>query len=357
MSDKPFDWKLTQDSKTGIWSVDFTVANKRHRKQTGEQDQVKAAFKAQELYSQAQKATKPVHTIQEAFDLRFTDQTQLISEATKSCYSDMVKPLTEYFHLILKLKTVQEIKSEHLHGFIEHRQGTIGKRSKKPVTDHTIHKELSALKSAMNTLFSRGFLEFNPSTLFPKFTAKYKPKDSFLSQAQIKTILDSLAPHRAAHVAFILATGMRWGESVRALRSDITDQVEGGYLVSVQGTKTARSLATIPVIQSFQVSLLEFALENAPSHEGLALFPAWTGMGQALTNAGKPLGFPRLSANDLRRTSGHILFQAGLTVEYIAQFLRHSSVQMAYKVYAKPTGRELADRMRAVLSGTSPRLL
>ncbi len=96
------------------------------------------------------------------------------------------------------------------------------------------------------------------------FSAAYQPRRRFLSGHEAQLLLAQLTPDRAARVAFILATGARWSESERAMRSDIDWRRS---VVHLRGTKTAAALRAVPIVGA-SFDLLQHAERYAKATAG-----------------------------------------------------------------------------------------
>jgi hypothetical protein len=91
-------------------------------------------------------------------------------------------------------------------------------------------------------------------------------------------------------VAFILATGARWGETDRARREDVQTV---GERVLLRGTKTDLAARTVPIVGAGH-DLLAHALRCAEGEEGL-LFRPWGNARRDLAQACKRAGIPAVS--------------------------------------------------------------
>lgn len=214
----------------------------------------------------------------------------------------------------------------------------------------TIAKELGVLGQALRLAKRRGRYPHDVSTVLPTgYSAGYVPKTRWLTEEQVTRLLAELAPHRARHVAFLAATGARWGESTRARREDVS-----GGLVTLRGTKTALAPRTLEV-PAYARPLLERALAGAPSSGTLHL--PWASVRRDLAAACARAALPTVTPNDLRRTAAHWLRHRGVEAGLVAQYLGHVDTRMVERVYGRLDTRELADAIGARVDSSGARTM
>jgi len=210
----------------------------------------------------------------------------------------------------------------------------------------TIGKELTTLRAALKLAKRRGELVIDVEAVMPVgWTTGYKPRATVLCRARdLQRLVDELLPDRAAHVAFIVATGARWSESLRATRSDV--DLAAGF-VRLRGTKTASAAATVPIV-GWMRPLLEMVLEVVGGKAG-RLFRPWTNVGRELPAACAAIGIEPLTPNDLRRTTATWLRAQGVEPSALAAMLRHTDSRMIERVYGRiapdALGNVLRDRL------------
>jgi integrase len=179
----------------------------------------------------------------------------------------------------------------------------IDRRLDEGAARNTIHKELTVLRGALKVAKRRGEFTGDIAAVMPDgFSTEYKPRERFLTAREAQAMLAQLEPDRAARVAFILATGARWGESERARLQDI-DMDRG--LVLLRGTKTKTSACFVPVV-GFSVPLLEHALEHRQGDGGL-LFRPWGNVRRDLAAACARAGLANCTPNDLTPHLRHLV--------------------------------------------------
>lgn len=200
----------------------------------------------------------------------------------------------------------------------------------------TISKERRAFGAMLNHARRAGLFLRDPKSVIPEFEETYKPRERFLAPLELVALVNALPPARAAHVVYIVATGARWGESVRARYEE---DVKDGAMVHLRGTKTKTARRTVPVPPTMRIALA-WALANAPPER----FDAWTNVGRDLASVCERIGVARVTPNDLRRTFAMWLRRSGVTPDIIGAALGHTTSRMAELVYGRISPEDL-DRL------------
>lgn len=224
----------------------------------------------------------------------------------------------------------------------------IDKRLSESASRFTVKKELGHLGQVLRIARHHGVFHLDPERVVPPyFSGEHRPRTRWLTPDELRKLLDELDRRRAAHVAYIVATGSRWSESLRARRGDI-DVARG--LARIRGTKTDRADAEVP-ISAVNEGLLEEALADAPGRD--LLFHPWGKVVRDLKAACVRAGIEPCSPNDLRRTFGHWHRQAGIPVDIVALMLRHATDKLAQTTYARLAGEALRALVTKQLQSTS----
>lgn len=219
-------------------------------------------------------------------------------------------------------------------------------RTKEHALSHTISKELTTLRASLKLAKRAGLFFGDIEALFPPgFSPAYKPKKRALTADEVDKLLVELRPDRAARVAFIVATSACWGETERALREHVAEDLGK---VFIDGTKRASRRRTVPIVSSDQKRLLEYAMKNATGTEG-RLFAPWDNVRRDLVRVAKRVGIERCSPNDLRRTCATWLHASGATPDLIAPLMGHVDSRMVERVYGRLSLEQLGDRLRGAL--------
>jgi integrase/recombinase XerD len=298
-------------------------------------------------------------TLRSALDRLITDRETVRSRAkgTVQMYVDKASHVAR----VLGAETaLAEIGAAEVDRFIDTRLAEGAARS-------TIGKELTALRAALKIAKRRGEFDKDVTDVMPiGWSNDYTPRKTFLTPEQVGALFDQLAIdhstraridgvqqrlrlHRVAHVAFILATGVRWEESVRAERQDVDTDA---WSVAVRGTKTDLSEATISV-SPLGRALLRLALDNAPGGRTGRLFAPWASVRRDLAIACDRAKIPRVTPNDLRRTCASWFVQRGGSLFAASKILRHADTRMVSKVYAQLAGSDLRATLEREV-GTTP---
>lgn len=220
----------------------------------------------------------------------------------------------------------------------------IDKRIAEGVCRNTIVKELVTLRSALKVMADHGRYDGIVCTVVPKLSSRYRPDpeaERALTRKEVEQLLLVLARKRAAQIAFFVATGCRFSEGTRALRTDVSADLS---TVRIRRTKTQTKAAQspLPIVLDWQRWLLHFCLDHAKGVEG-RLFEPWPNMRRDLANACRKIGVSPRSAVDLRHTFAHWWLLAGASHATVAQMLGQSSTRMLELTY----GRLNADELRA----------
>ena len=144
-------------------------------------------------------------------------------------------------------------------------------RAGRHVTDHTIAKELVALRAALKLAKRRGIWKGDPAEVLPVgFAPEYKPRNRFLTYDELEALLGELLEDAAARVAFTIATSAEAAATERALREDVSPD---RLFVQVRGSKRATRWRKVPIVANWQRELLDFALEHARGRDGRLFLP------------------------------------------------------------------------------------
>lgn len=210
----------------------------------------------------------------------------------------------------------------------------------------TIRKEIGAARTLARWAARQGGFHGRPELFMPgDLPDDYEPGERFLTPSELESLLNALRPHRAAHVALAVAIGCRFSETFRVTRADVdTDS----WLVTIRGTKTKRARATVPVAEPFR-GLLESALPYLPLRPWLN-----SNMKRDLAKACAKAGIEPVTSNDLRRTHGTWLAEAGVSDEHIGKVLRHADGRMARRVYGKLSPEKLGQLLEAKTKDSRP---
>ncbi|HKP64478.1 MAG TPA: tyrosine-type recombinase/integrase [Polyangiales bacterium] len=254
----------------------------------------------------------------------------------------------------------QELKLAHVNA--RRVDDYVNTRLDEGASRHTVYKELVTLRGTLKVAKRRGEFCGDIQAVMPDgFSTGYKPCERKLTIDEARRLLAQLRPDRAAHVAFMIATGARWSESGRAMRVDI-DWRRG--LVRLRGTKTASAERAVPVA-GFSIELLEFAERHAAGVGG-HLFRPWGNRHRDIKAAraaaeiasgglllaensldrATQLKHVAISPNDLRRTYATWLREDGIEPHLLAPALGHRDSRMVERVYGRLVPEALGKILR-----------
>lgn len=216
----------------------------------------------------------------------------------------------------------------------------IDTRLKENAARNSIHKDLVALKKALKIAVDRDEYDLNPSKLFPEFKPENEPQRNYLTHEQATRFLKEIPADRQAHVKFILATGARWSESLRAEKSDINFKAGTIFL---RGTKTEKSLRKF-VMAGHMKGMLESVCKDSYARDSGPMFLPWRNYRRGLLAACKRANVPPTTPNDLRRTFASWLRDAGGDIKWIADLLGHADTRETIRTYVQTTASDVMAR-------------
>lgn len=223
--------------------------------------------------------------------------------------------------------------------YIDVRLTEEGIREGSTVQRITIRDELAFLRQLLKLARRHGTYPHAVDDVLPLvFPTGHKPKKNWCRERDFPKLLRQLSTLRAAHLAWIVATGSRLGESYRAHRGDADSTA---YRVLIRGSKTEGAWTTI-AIPSRMRKWLRFALLRVREDCDRPMFLPWQNMQRDCKAACVRAGIPKVTAHDLRRSFGKWLRLHGFDLETISKLLRHTSPKLAREVYADVEGDELA---------------
>jgi integrase len=218
----------------------------------------------------------------------------------------------------------------------------VRQRSEEGARPTTILKEIGAAKALAKHAARLGAFHGKPELFRPPgLKDDYEPGERFLTPEELGALLAVLSEKRAAHVALSVAVGPRFSEATRVLPSDVNLK---SWLVFVRGTKTKKAKAWVPIAEPFR-PLLVAALPFLP-------LEPWANMTRDLDRACQRAGVQKVTSNDLRRTHGTWLVEAGVSETLVSRVLRHRDERMARVVYGQPRPEKLGLAIAAQIQQT-----
>lgn len=217
----------------------------------------------------------------------------------------------------------------------------IDQRRAEGVSQHTLSKELGALRQMLRVAKYNGRYPGDIDALFPVgFDGGYSPRRRYLTWDEIPKLLAALQPRHRGWVAFALATGGRESEVARAERQDVAPTLD---VVQLRGTKTELADDAVAIPSAFR-PWLKLALELGGEK---VLFGVWSNSVRDLAAACKRAGIPKVSPNDLRRTHATLMRKSGVSTDLVARQLRHADTRMVERVYGRLSAEDVRDQLTA----------
>lgn len=227
--------------------------------------------------------------------------------------------------------------------------GYVRARRSAGVKDTTIHKELTAIRSALKIAKRADLWTGDILSLLPEdVSGQSVPRERWLTRNEVDRVLEDLCTmakraDRAARVAFVVATSAEWSATERAQRADVSDDREYVY---VRGEKRATRDRDVPIRLPWQRELLAFALAHAGGRDGY-MFRSWTNSNSCreLSRCADRLGIEAFTWNDLRRTTAQWLRREGVELELVSAILGHADGRMVERTYGRLDARAIGDRL------------
>ena len=211
----------------------------------------------------------------------------------------------------------------------------------------TVKKEMVALRQVLTVA---GLPTMTIDQIVPKVKAPYVPKTRWLTYEEAAKlearIRERFGDAQAAYFCGFLGFGGRKSEMRRARRAHL-----GEGLLHIDGSKTKSATRDIPITFVMQ-PWVNKALADAPGRD--TLFATWTNLNRDLRLCCQDVGIEPVSPNDLRRTFASWHRHAGMSDEYIALLMGHTSAVMVERVYAQQDGAALLKMMAAFLPQPKP---
>jgi integrase len=297
------------------WAYD--KAGRQVRFSTGCTDR-RAALRAlrrreRELQGETRPGAAPDHTVAAALGHLVAFGLSDAAEETRDFYEAKAGTVTRLLGPI----QVNDLERDQVEGFI-------ATRLAEKVKAHTIQKELVTLRRALKLAHERGMMQRDPVLVFPKFRAKYQPRERRLTIEEFTRLMAALPVHRRLWVLIACFTGGRRGE-INALTWDHVD-LAGGW-ITLPGTKTAKARRRVPIPPALGRAL--GGMKRLPGR----LLAHWRNPNSGLHDACLAAKIDHCSPNDLRRTFTSWLKEEGVDSMVVARMLGHTSSAMVERVY------------------------
>ncbi len=269
----------------------------------------------------------------------------LASRSRKGCVADTVAFYeTKTAHLARVLG--EELRLSRLDAAAVDRY--IDVRLGEHASRNTIGKELGALRGLLKVARRAGKFLTGVDTVMPaEWSNDYQPRERALTSEEVRRLVAELAcvnvkpqgggkernsVNQAACVAFMVATGARIGEARRAERSHVSLERGLVFLAVTKTKRRGRGDRFVPITPLTR-PLLEQVMAATAGRK--ALFDPWVNVQRDIADACVRAGITRCSPNDLRRTHGTWLRNAGVEPQLIGAALGHKDSRMVERVYGR----------------------
>lgn len=319
------------------WTWFYDDEGKRHDASTKRRDKRAAALVARRYERSAAAEAHPTRdptTLKTACDqLRVDRRNRGRAQDTISYYN------TKLGHLVRVLGDethIETLTAEVIDGYI-------AKCLAEGASRNTVGKELRALGGVLRLAQRRQQFSASLESVLPHAWEHDAPeRGSVHSLEQATCLVDTIAPKRAAHVAYLYVSGARLAASHRAERIDFDLEAS---LLRVRGTKTKRAARTVPIFE--HVAELAVRAFIGAAADGPAFEP-WGNVRRDLAVACRAAGVPIITPNGCRRSASTWLIERGAPSSTVAYFLGHTTSRLVEQVYGRVDGARLAEAFAAV---------
>ncbi|WP_160159513.1 tyrosine-type recombinase/integrase [Actinomyces culturomici] len=255
------------------------------------------------------------------------------------------------------------------------------KRDKTVEPDYLSTKTIANIQGLFSSVLSlqvdSGALARNPAKGVRLPAAHQKRSPVFLTTRQRLDLLSATPARWQTLVAFLLATGLRWGEATALYASDFdfdstppTVRVERAWKRGKTGhhigpPKSKKSKRTVSLPRSL-VDELEALAASAgkglvfQGPNGGRLRPEWFSENVWAKAIAKAKLDPRPRIHDLRHTHASMLLGAGVPIHIVQYRMGHESIETTVNVYGHlvpDAGRIAADATEMAMATALPQLL
>ena len=216
-----------------------------------------------------------------------------------------------------------------------------------------VNTRRTLFNNILNYAVGQGWIPFNVCNGIALPKGLPSTKRSAPTDEQIKVIMQSWDKPFGIFAMLLLCTGLRKGEALALLRSDIKDgeisvtkslTLLDGQAPKVKEPKSEAGKRTVPI-----VSILQAPLDEYLAHlDGNILFPSRSYNGSpegqymsesnydtAWSNYVKSVGLDGLTAHQLRHGTATLLFEAGVDVYTAQRILGHAKVSTTMEIYTE----------------------
>lgn len=215
----------------------------------------------------------------------------------------------------------------------------------------SVKKHLSVIKQALNEAVVCGYIQINPasSVKLRRHTQPYSDNVVMLNRNEAQTLIEAFRGHEL-FPAVVLALcyglrrsevlGLRWSAidfSRNELRIEHT-VVKNLTVEAKDTTKTDLSRATFQLLPDIREMLLELKKNSGDSdsyilsrNDGKPMRPDC--LTRSFQRRLKKQGLPKMRFHDLRHSTASVLFDSGMSLEEVKNWLRHTDIETTSNIY------------------------
>lgn len=197
-------------------------------------------------------------------------------------------------------------------------------RTKEGASRHTIHKELVVLRQTLKEAQKRG-LYAGSLDVVPSWQADYQPKTRALSVEEFALLLANTPVQHRTWIMLQAYTSSNLSETAKITWEHV-DLARNS--ITIPGTKRSSRLRSVPIHPELK-AWLKGCDKKKP------LVAQWKNVKHALPRYAVNAGIGPVTTNDLRRTFGSWLKQAGVDSLHVAHLMGHRSTAMVDRVYGQ----------------------
>lgn len=219
------------------------------------------------------------------------------------------------------------------------------------LSDVSIKKHLSVLKQSLNDAVVYGYIPFNPamSIKFRKITKSTYKTAIMMTVTEAQNVINAFKMHRLYPIVVLAlyyglrrseVLGLRWSAidfENNELRIEHTI-VKNLTIEAKDSTKTDNSNATYELLPEIREMLLKMKNENFTNsdyvfvwEDGRCYRPDY--VTRAFQKQLKKSHLAKMRFHDLRHSTASILFDKGMSLEDVKNWLRHSDIETTSNIY------------------------
>lgn len=310
----------------GVYAVAIGRGSQRRRLSTGTADRGLAQARAEQIYAN-------MHA----------PASDRVSDLWQAYLGDRRKDGRDTARQQYAWKNLGPIFSGMLGEFVnkDHCRTYAASRAREGASPSTVKTELDYLRACLSLRYGKG----RNQVWVPSAS---KPRDRFLSRAEVETLLSSVTAH---HVRLFIILALSTGARMGALLELKWDQVDlKNRTIDFNGfgaEQTNKRRAVVPINSRAYVALKE-AVRGALSDHVIE----WDGAGiqsikKAIRMAARRSDI-ECSPHVFRHTAGVWMAQADVPMQKIAQYLGHTSTRVTERVYARYSPAFMVDAAAAL---------